>query len=164
MHHGCVRRFAAGVALLIPAVLAAQGRAPVPPAAASACTTAYNVGARTPGTKLERVTGSFRDDMLAAPLAGCRVIIDGSMKALGQVPIPTDRLSDTLDKEGWLQLPEFSADGHDGTSFAYRRNNVACLIQGQWDGGSDDQPDAQLADPYRVTVTCGNAAAFVRRQ
>ena len=102
--------------------------------------------------------------MVAAPIDGCRVIIHGSMKALGKKALPTDRLGDTLEKQGWIQMPEFSADGHDGTSFAYKRANVACVIHGEWDGRSDDEPDAPLADPYRVTVLCGNGAAFVRPQ
>lgn len=164
MHHGSVRRFAAGVALAFPMLLGAQGPAPVPATTASACTLAHGVGIRTPGAKARRSNGSFRDEMITAPIDGCRVVIDGSMKALGTSPLPTDRLSAMLEKEGWVQLPEFSADGHDGTTFAYKRQQVACVVHGEWDGGSDDQPDAPVADPYRVTVVCGNAAAFVRPQ
>ena len=164
MHHGRARRLAAGIALIVPVVLAAQQRPAVPADVAAACRAAYNVAATTPGTKMQRSNGSFRDEMVTAPVEGCRVIVNGSMQALGTQPLPTDRLSDMLEKQGWVQLPEFSADGHDGTSFAYKRANVACVVHGEWDGGSDDEPDAPLADPYRVTVLCGNAAAFVRPQ
>ena len=149
---------------MAPVVLAAQQRPAVPADIAAACDAAYSVGAKTAGTKMQRSTGSFRDEMVASPIDGCRVIIHGSMKALGKQALPTDRLGDTLEKQAWVQMPEFSADGHDGTSFAYKRANVACVIHGEWDGGSDDEPDAPLADRYRVTVLCGNAAAFVRPQ
>jgi hypothetical protein len=164
MHHDRTRRLAAGIALIVPVVLAAEQRPAVPADAVAACTAAYNVGANTPGTRMQRSNGSFREEMVTAPIDGCRVIIDGSMKALGKQRLPTDRLSDLLEKQGWIQLPEFSADGHDGTAFAYKRATAACVIRGEWDGGSDDDPDAPLADPYRVTVVCGNAAAVVRFQ
>ena len=163
MHPGRVRRFAAGVALVIPIALAAQ-RSNIAPAVTAACGIIYDAGSKTPDAKLQRSTGSFRDEAVSAPIQGCRVIIDGSTKALGKQTIPTDRLSEMFEARGWQQLAEFSSDGHDGTSFGYKRERVACLVRGEWDGGSDDEPDAPLADPYRVTVLCGDAAAFVRPQ
>ncbi|MGH9217875.1 MAG: hypothetical protein ACRD1W_01155 [Vicinamibacterales bacterium] len=44
----------------------------------------------------------------------------------------------------------------------YQRGNVACVTRGQWDGGSDDDPAAPPADPYRITVLCADAAAVIR--
>jgi hypothetical protein len=164
MQPGRVRRFAAGVALVIPVALAAQRTSIAPADVTAACSIVYDVGSKTPGAKLQRATGSFRDEMVSAPIQGCRVIIDGSSKALGKQAMPTDRLSETFESRGWQQLPEFSSDGHDGTSFGYKRERVACIVRGEWDGGSDDEPDEPLADPYRVTTLCGNAAAFVRPQ
>ncbi len=100
--------------------------------------------------------------MLKAPVTGCRVDIDGSMKRLGKETLPSEQLAAAFEAQAWRQLVDFSADGHDGTIFAYAKGSAACLTSGEWDGGSDDEPDAPLADPYRVTVTCGNAAVFVR--
>ena len=162
MQPGRVRRFAAGVALVIPVALTAQRSSIAPADVTTACGIVYDVGSKTPGTRLQRATGSFRDEAIAAPIQGCRVIIDGSTKALGTQAIPTDRLSEIFESREWQQLPEFSSDGHDGTSFGYRRGSVACIVRGEWDGGSDDEPNAPLADPYRVTAVCGSAAAFVR--
>lgn len=164
MQPGRVRRLAAGVALVIPVALAAQRSSIVPADVTAACGLVYDVGSKTPGTKLQRATGSFRDEAVSAPIQGCRVIIDGSTKALGKQAIATDRLSEIFEARGWQQLPEFSSDGHDGTSFGYKRERVACIVRGEWDGGSDDEPDAPLADPYRVTALCGDATAFVRPQ
>lgn len=164
MQPGRVRRLAAGVALVIPVALAAQRSSIAPADVTAACGIVYDVGSKTPGTRLQRAAGSFRDEMVSAPIQGCRVMIDGSSKALGKQALPTERLSETFESRGWEQLPDFSSDGHDGTSFAYKRGNVACVARGAWDGGSDDAPDAPLADPYRVTVVCGNVAAFVRPQ
>lgn len=167
MHGGRARRLAAGIALIVPVALSAQQRPAVPADVLSACTTVHGVASTTPGTKVQRGNGSFRDEMVEKPIAGCRVVIEGSFKKLGDGRMPADRLSDVFEAQGWTQLPGFSSDGHDGTSFAYKRGNVACVTRGTWDGGSDDAPDAPdlaLADPYRVTVVCGNAAALVRPQ
>lgn len=60
------------------------------------------------------------------------------------------------------ELPEFSADGHDGTSFAFRKGGAACFARGEWDGGADGEPEMPAADPYKVIVFCGEAAMFVR--
>jgi hypothetical protein len=162
MQLGRGRRLAAGVVLLMPIALAAQRPAPVPPDVLSACSIADGVGSKTPGTKLQRNNGAFRDEMIAEPVNGCRVVIDGSFKKLGDGRLPSERLGDLFEAQGWTQLPEFSSDGHDGGSFAYKRRNVACVTRGQWDGGSDDDPAAPPADPYRITVLCGDAAAVIR--
>ena len=162
MQLGRGRRLAAGVVFLMPIALAAQPPAPVPPEVLSACSIAHGVGSKTPGTKLQGNNGAFRDELIPAPVAGCRVVIDGSFKKLGKGRLPSERLSDLFEAQGWAQLPEFSSDGHDGTSFAYQRGNVACVTRGEWNGGSDDDPAAPAADPYRITVVCGVAAAFAR--
>ena len=162
MKLGRGRRLAAGVVFLMPIALAAQRPAPVPPDVLSACTIAHGVGSQTPGTRLQHNNGAFRDEMIAAPVTGCRVVIDGSFKELGERRLPSERLSDLFEAQGWTQLPEFSSDGHDGTSFAYKRGSVACVTRGEWDGGSDDDPAAPPADPYRITVLCGDAAVFLR--
>ena len=156
--------FAAIVAFALPMSLEAQRGASLPKAVTAACDAVHGAIAKTPGIKERRRTGSFGDETLRAPIASCRIDIDGSMKQLGKADLPTDRLAQYFETQKWDQLPEFSADGHDGTSFAYRKNGAACLVRGQWDGGSDDEPDAPTADPYTVTVLCGHAVDFVRPQ
>jgi hypothetical protein len=48
----------------------------------------------------------------------------------------------------------YSADGTDGTSFAYRKEGVACLVRGQWNGGAAGEPEIPAEDWYKVTVLC----------
>jgi hypothetical protein len=162
MFHNRVVRFAAGVVLVSPLTFAAQRPVSLPAEVKAACDFVNKVIARTPGIKLRRSTGAFALEMTKRPITGCRVAVDGSMKRLGKGPLPTDQLSAAFEAEAWTDRAEFSADGHDGTIFAYAKGGVACVVSGEWDGGSDDEPDAVLADPNRVTVTCGNAAALVR--
>lgn len=134
----------------------------VPAEVRAACDFVNKVIAKTPGIKVRRSTGAFSLEMLKAPIAGCRIEVEGSMKRLGKANLPTDQLASAFESQAWSQLVDFSADGHDGTAFAYAKGSAACLTSGEWDGGSDDEPDAPLADPYRVTVTCGVASTFVR--
>ncbi len=46
------------------------------------------------------------------------------------------------------------ADGKDGTSFAFRKAAVACLVRGEWNGGADDEPEISAEDWYTVAVIC----------
>jgi hypothetical protein len=141
-----------------------QGNVGLPREVVAACDAVHAVVAKTPGTKQRRRTASFADEMLRAPIAACRIEIDGSMKSLGTASIPTDDLAEYFEAQKWDQLPEFSTDGHDGTSFAYQNNGAGCLVRGHWDGGSDDDPNAPTADPYTVIVLCGRVGDFVRPQ
>ena len=155
---------AAMVAFALPVSIRAQRGAALSKAAAGACDAIHAAIAKTPGIKERRRTGSFGDEALRAPIASCRIDLEGSFKQLGKTPLPTDRLAEYFERQTWDQLPEFSADGHDGTSFAYSKGGAACLVRGQWDGGSDDDPDAPTGDAFTVMVLCGNAADFVRPQ
>ena len=157
-----IASFIAGVALIVPVSSAAQRPVTIPADVRAACDFVNKMMAKTPGIKVRRSTGSFPLEMVKAPIAGCRVDVEGSMKRLGKADPPTDQLASSFEAHAWRQLADFSADGHDGTIFAYAKGSAACLVSGEWDGGSDDEPDAPLADPYRVTVTCGNAAVCVR--
>lgn len=162
MFHNRVVSFAAGVVLVFPLTLVAQRPVSIPADVRAACDFVNKVIARTPGIKVRRSAGSFPLEMVKTPITGCRVDIEGSMKRLGEGSLPTDQLAAAFEAQAWTERAEFSADGHDGTIFAYAKGGAACMTSGEWDGGSDDEPDAVLADPYRVTMTCGNAAAFVR--
>lgn len=149
--------------LAVPLSTAARQPVGLPADVRAACDSVHSLIIKTPGIKARRTSGTLADEMLRAPVAGCKIDIDGSMKALGKATAPTDGISQYLDAQQWTDVPEFSADGHDGTTFAYRKSGVACLVRGQWDGGSDDEPDAPAADPYQVLVLCGRSADFVRR-
>jgi hypothetical protein len=51
-----------------------------------------------------------------------------------------------------------AADGPDGTAFAYVSGGVFCLVQGQWDGGDDTDPDAPRDDAYKGWGGCAAIA------
>lgn len=143
---------------------AAPAQGALPADVRAACDQALAIVSNTQGIKTKRSTGSFSDESFRAPIAGCRIEIDGSFKKAEKSGAAAENFREGLDRRGWTELPEFSADGHDGTSFAYRNNGVACFARGEWDGGSDDEPDIPPADPYKVTIICGNSASFVRPQ
>ena len=164
MRYRSVRRFAAGVALSLLIVIsaAAQRAADLPADVRAACDTAFSIVSKTAGVKTRRSYGSFNDETFRAPIPGCRIEIDGSFKKAQKTGAAPENLRQRLDALGWRELPEFSADGHDGTSFAYRKGTVACFARGTWDGGADDEPEIPALDPYKVTVICGQAAMFIR--
>ena len=168
--HSSARRFAAGVAIAIATLvgarsapnLIAQRETPLPADVRTACDAAFAIVAKTAGVKTRRSNGSFSDETLRAPIPGCRIEIDGSFKKAEKTGAAADRLRDGLGAQGWRELAAFSADGHDGTSFAYRKDTVACFARGAWDGGADGEPEIPPLDPYKVTVICGKAVMFVR--
>ena len=51
-------------------------------------------------------------------------------------------------------MPAYSADGKDGTSFAFRKARVACLVRCEWNGGADGEPEIPAEDWYKVAVLC----------
>lgn len=79
--------------------------------------------------------------------------MNGSFRRTRDGAVP-DRLHMKLAETGWEELLDYSADGPDGTSFAFRRDDVVCVVRGEWDGGDDSDPKSQPGDWYRVTVIC----------
>lgn len=53
-------------------------------------------------------------------------------------------------------MAAYSADGTDGTSFAFRKAGVACLVRGTWDGGAAGDPRSPAEDWYKVAVFCAS--------
>lgn len=162
MRYRSVRRFAAGVALVLPLTLAAQPKPAVPAGVRAACDEAFAVVAKTAGVKTRRSIGTFNDETFRAPIPGCAIDITGSFKKAAKTGAAAENLREAFESRQWQELPEFSADGHDGTSFAFRKGTVACFARGSWDGGSDDEPEIPAADPYKVAVVCGLTTSFVR--
>src|SRR4029450_9682792 len=109
-----------------------------------------------------RSNGTFNDETFRATIPGCRIQVEGSFKKAEKIGAAVDLLHNGLGAQGWRELFEFSADGHDGTSFAFRKDTVACFARGEWDGGADDEPEIPPLDAYKLTVICGKAALFVR--
>jgi hypothetical protein len=122
--------------------------------ARAACDAAYAIAAKTPGVSIQRQTGAFRDEMLQAPVFGCGLAISGSFaraKATGDAAL---RLRQGFSARAWQEMPAYSADGTDGTSFAFRNLGVACLVRGTWNGGAAGEPEIPAEDWYKVAVIC----------
>ena len=150
------------LAVLMMSTFAAPAQQALPADVRAACDNAVAIIAKTQGIKTRRATGSFNDETFRSPIPGCRIEIDGSFKKAEKSGAAAENFRSALENNGWIELPEFSADGHDGTSFAFRKADVACFARGSWDGGSDDEPEIPPADPYKVTIICGKANQFVR--
>ena len=120
----------------------------------AACQTAHAIAANTGGVSIRRSIGSFRDEALPRPVDGCRLRISGSFaraKATGDASV---RLHEGFLARGWQEAPEYSADGKDGTQFAFYRERVICLFRGEWDGGANGDPEISAKDWYKVLVLC----------
>jgi hypothetical protein len=51
-------------------------------------------------------------------------------------------------------MSEYDADGKDDRRFAFYKEGVMCFIQGEWDGGSDGDPEIPVEDGYMVFLFC----------
>jgi hypothetical protein len=60
-----------------------------------------------------------------------------------------------FEHSGWVMRPAlFSADGPDGSSVAFSRTGVACIVRGTWDG-PDDSDSTYVPKPgFAFEVTC----------
>lgn len=160
----CCRVFLAArlfVLLVIPTSLAGaalQKQAPAPRTASrevrAACDAAYAIAAKTPGVSIRRRTGTFRDETLQAPVFGCGLTISGSFARAKATDDAAERLRKGLSARAWEEMPAYGADGTDGTSFAFRKAGVACLVRGTWDGGAAGDPGIPAQDWYKVAVIC----------
>jgi len=149
------------VLILVPSALgrsatagAAAGPRTVSSEVRAACDAAYAVAAKTPGVAVQRRTGTFRDETLRQPVFGCGLAISGSFARAEATGDAAVRLRHDFQARGWQEMAAYSADGTDGTSFAFRKARVACLVRGTWDGGAADDPKIPAMDWYRVTVFC----------
>jgi hypothetical protein len=149
------------VILVVPNIFAGAALQMQPPVSKTvssevraACDAAYAIAAKTPGVSIQRRIGTFSDETLRAPVFGCGLAISGSFaraRATGDAAV---RLRQEFSDRAWQEMPEYSADGTDGTSFAFRKAGVACLVRGTWDGGAADEPTIPAQDWYKVAVLC----------
>ncbi len=101
-----------------------------------------------------RTEGTFRDDNIRRDLTGCMIIISGSRSDLSGKPNPGDLIFKFLSDKGWLEKADYSADGPDGTSFAFSKYGIWCFVRGQWDGGDDADSTNVPGDIYQFIVHC----------
>lgn len=124
----------------------------------AACNAAQAIAAKTPGVSIRRQTGRFGDEMLRNPVFGCGLAISGSFARAKNTGDAAVRLRDGFSAQGWDEMPAYSADGKDGTSFAVRKQDVACLVRGTWNGGADGEPEIPAEDWYRIALFCTSPA------
>jgi hypothetical protein len=134
-------------------VLRSDGKA-VSSQVLAACDAAYAVAAETGGISIQRRTGSFSDETLQAPVLGCGLAISGSFARAESTGDAAVRLRDGFSARGWQEMPAYGADGKDGTSFAFRKADVACFARGEWNGGADGEPEIPAEDWYKVELFC----------
>lgn len=119
-----------------------------------ACGLAYGQLSSVPNLSLSRTTGVFKVD--ADSYSGCIVRLVGDI-----TKVKRDQSLDTLFypfegssmyRQGWRADRE--ADGPDGTSFRISRRGVFCLVEGDWDGGDDSNPNYVPSRRYEAIVSC----------
>lgn len=90
---------------------------------------------------------------------GCVGVIEGDRSKLpagrgvGGDFYPRD--GSDLAAMGWKASME--ADGPDGTFYQVNRQDVFCVVEGQWDGGDDSDPAYVPASKLQITVKCARS-------
>jgi hypothetical protein len=128
----------------------------VPAAVQRACDSLKGTATATAGASVAVRDHWSNDDAWPTPARGCGLDVSGSFAAAGAPGDAVTRMRDALIGKGWNELPDFAADGKDGTAFAYRSGDVACFMRGQWDGGTDDEPALPGGDWYKAWVFCAD--------
>lgn len=126
----------------------------LPAAVRNACNLIESVARETRGVKVERTIGPVPDESTGIARDGCGIKVTGSFAALQGGEVVFEHWRKGLTDRGWQEQPEYTADGPDGTAFAFASRGVICLFQGRWDGGDDAEPDAPRDDSYRGSASC----------
>jgi len=134
--------------------LSAQKPAPVPAQVRAACDAMYAIASKTPGVSIQRRSGSFKDETLSKPVLGCGIAVSGSFRRAQAAGDASIRLHNDFEARKWQEMGAYSADGTDGTSFAFRNGDVSCFVRGTWDGGAADEPAIPPRDWYKVNAFC----------
>ena len=126
----------------------------VPRSVQDACDSAYAIAVSTPSITIQRSCGMFDDEALRQPVLGCHLAISGSFARAQDSGDAAERLRGSFSDMGWQNMPEYDADGKDGTRFAFRKEGVTCFFRGDWEGGNDGEPEIPGEDWYRVLMLC----------
>jgi len=149
---------------VLPLVLLDGPGTPIDPqsaAARAACEQIYYAVLPIPGTAVDRYEGIFYADYLERDLTGCMIVISGAWSELDGRSNPGDSIYKLLSDQGWVQEPQYSADGPDGTFFALSKGDIWCFIRGQWDGGDDADSTYVPSDVYQFVVCCAKFEGIV---
>jgi hypothetical protein len=108
---------------------------------------------------VDKIDGSFFEENFRKMIKGSLLLISGSWKDWGKNTNPIELIRKLLSDRGWSESLEHSADGPDGTSFSYKKNDNWCLVSGRWDGGDDSDSTYVPFDSYRIIVMSGKFVA-----
>ena len=107
-----------------------------------------------PGSNLTRSVGRFEDDIGGSFKEGCLLTIEGSFKALETGQTADGRIALFAESKGWQPDNSHSADGPDGTVFAFWTPTAWCLVRGKLDSGDESDPTNIPDDRYEITIGC----------
>lgn len=124
--------------------------------AASACDSVAAIFVETPDGLVEAGSDPVHDPDSGIDLPGCLVSLRGSLEAIGGAQRPDVGLGARFVAAGWGYDDRFAADGPDGTSFVLVRDDLFCIVEGQWDGGDDTDPRYVPPPDYLFEVRCAN--------
>lgn len=108
-------------------------------------------------------------DSLVTPYASdtavdaCVVLVNQEHGMRRQTTSPVDTAAQRLETAlalvrgagpGWIALLHYGADGPDGSTLAYQRGRVRCLVEQTWDGGDDADTTYVAADWFKEQTTC----------
>lgn len=113
----------------------------------------------TSSVSVDKIEGTFYEENFRKKIKGSLLLISGSWKDWGKNTDPIELIRKSLADQGWSESIEFSADGPDGTSFSYKKNDNWCLVSGRWDGGDDSDSTYVPSDSYRIIVISGKFVA-----
>jgi len=133
---------------------APQSDTAISPAVRRACDVLKSVVSSTAGASVTSRDHWSADDARPSPARGCGLDVSGSFAAARASGDAVTRVRNTLVSMGWIELPDYAADGKDGPALAYRAGRVACFVRGAWDGGTDDEPAVEGEDWYKAWVFC----------
>jgi hypothetical protein len=71
---------------------------------------------------------------------------------------PLDHVWIELERDGWVAVPAYSADGPEGRLAGLRRGSILCVLQHFWNAGSDDERAADWSSSmwYEVRAECSS--------
>jgi len=95
-----------------------------------------------------------RDPRSRHQLPGCVARLAATRSALGHAASPDQRVRAGLAALGWRENLQYSADGPDGTAFAFWLGTATCFVEARWDGGDDADPASGRGDDYLLIIGC----------
>jgi hypothetical protein len=136
----------------------------VPAPVGAACESASSMMREALGLAVRREDGAYQDSFRHTARVGCRLSANATAQTAGIAKDPVGTLQQTFARRGWRFDQRYGADGPDGSLIGMRYRDIMCLVNGQWDGGDDSEPDsvsaARAPDPsYAVQIECARDVA-----